>query len=146
MDEMALYLCGLKKEEFVKKVYSLLQNAIGRLSNDNFLTITITPQKQELVSLRDAFLDLNENGIGIRIKFGIKRVEIKNADGVYELYDLEEEFMIDQVLAANNFQINRSIKLTESNGIVRDIKVNSFQISVYLGDNPVEKKTIIKIY
>ena len=144
MDQAVLEQLVAKREAFTSKMKTLLTKVNPRI-NGNWLTITVTPSPEELKSLRDEFLELDEHGVGCRIEFGVAKIQIKNIKGVYESFDLEKELIVDIFLSAGNFQVNRAIKWAEENGIIRTATLNNFQISIYLSDKSIQKKTIIRI-
>jgi len=144
MDQAVLEQLVAKREAFTSKMKTLLAKVNPRI-NGNWLTITVTPSPEELKSLRDEFLELDEHGVGCRIEFGVAKIQIKNIKGVYESFDLEKELIVDIFLSAGNFQVNRAIKWAEENGIIRTATLNNFQISIYLSDKSIQKKTIIRI-
>lgn len=144
MDQAVLEQLVAKREAFTSKMKTLLAKVNPRI-NGNWLTITVTTSPEELKNLRDQFLELDEQGVGVKVKFGVAKIQIKNIKGVYESFDLEKELIVEPLLTPSNFQVNRAIKETEENGIIRTATLNNFQISIYLSDKSIQKKTIIRI-
>lgn len=143
MDSRILEKLEQKREKFLKEIYILLPKAKIRLDKDNLLSITISSPKQKIIELRDEFLELDEEGIGCRIKFGVTKIQIKNIKGVYESFDLEKELIVDVLLCASNFQVNRAIKWTEENGIIREAVINNIRIT--LGVKRIGMKSLIDL-
>jgi hypothetical protein len=132
MDQAVLEQLVAKREAFTTKMKSLLAKVNPRI-NGNWLTITVTPTPEELKSLRDEFLELDELGIGTRVKFALAKANMKNSSNRYEVTDLAENIPVDMLLTASNFQVNRAIKWTGSDGQEQTATLNNFQISIFRG-------------
>lgn len=132
MDQKVLEMLTAQKESFVAKLKTTLAKVNPRI-NGNWLTITVTPSPEELVKLRDEFFDLNENGIGVRVKFSLNKANVKNSTNRYEVTELGEAIIVDTVLSSNNFQVNRKINWTDTSGVKQEATINNFQISIFRG-------------
>ncbi len=132
------------KTEIETRLYALLPKAIVKIEKDNLLTITINLPSEEISDLRTKFANLQtEYFVGIRIKFTITKVKVRNSNGKYEMADLDKPKEIETILSLNHFHVNRIEKWTNKNGIVQEATTNKFQISFYL--NSVKKKTVISL-
>lgn len=134
-----------KKERFLDKIYNLLPEAKVRIRKNNLLAIIISMSEKRITGLRDEFLELDNTGVELRVGFSITKVEMKNLSGVYESFDLEKEFEVDELITKYMFQVDRRIEWVESNLDYREATLNNFQISISLSDKNIQKKTVIRI-
>ncbi len=132
-----------RKIDLEERIYNHLSKAIIQIDNKNYLTLTKNLPKAELVKLRSSLLELNEDGANIEFKMEIANVRFKNYNGNYEQAELEKPIKIDVHLSRDNFQVDRHIRWTDKNGIVKETILNNIRVTIFVG--PYEKRTIIKI-
>lgn len=126
------------KTAFEQSIKLALSNLNVKL-NKGYLNLTAKLSKEEIVSLRDKFLELDELGVSIRIKFSVDKVRIKDSSNKYTQVD--KQISVDVYLSASNFQVNHVIKWINSNGTEETANITSFQISLfteYIGASDVE--------
>lgn len=133
------------KDKFLEKIYNLLPKAKIRIRKNNILAITVSTSEKKIEELRNDFLELKNAGVEIGIKFAITKVEMKNLDGVYESFDLENEFLVDTLINRDMFQVNERIEWMESNSDYKVAVINGFQITISLAEKNIEKQKIIRI-
>jgi hypothetical protein len=116
------------KTAFEQSIKIALSNLNVKL-NKGYLNLTAKLSKEEIVSLRDKFLELDELGVSIRVKFSIDKVRIKDSSNTYT--QIDKQVSIDVYLNASNFQVNHLIKWNNSAGIEETANITSFQISLF---------------